>query len=42
MTDIEGIFAGGDLVNDTADAISAIADGIRAVEGISQLVKAKK
>jgi hypothetical protein len=24
----------GDLVNETADAISAIADGLRAVEGI--------
>ena len=36
MTHVEGIFAGGDLVNDTADAISAIADGLKAVEGISR------
>ncbi|MEN8150905.1 MAG: FAD-dependent oxidoreductase [Planctomycetota bacterium] len=36
MSPVEGIFAGGDLVNDTADAISAIADGLKAVEGISR------
>jgi glutamate synthase (NADPH/NADH) small chain len=34
MTNAPGIFAGGDLVNDTADAISAIADGLKAVDGI--------
>ncbi len=34
MTSIEKIFAGGDLTNWTADAISAIADGMRAVKGI--------
>ena len=34
MTAVDGIFAGGDLVNDTADAISAIADGLTAVDGI--------
>ncbi len=36
MTAWEGIFAGGDLVNSTADAISAIADGLRAVAGIER------
>lgn len=41
MTDVEGIFAGGDLVNDTADAISAIADGIRAVAGNQKLLTGK-
>jgi len=34
MTAFDGLYAGGDLVNDTADAISAIADGLRAVDGI--------
>ncbi len=34
MTSVEGIFAGGDITNWTADAISAIADGLRAVKGI--------
>ena len=34
MTNAPGIFARGDLVNDTADAISAIADGLKAVDGI--------
>jgi NADPH-dependent glutamate synthase beta subunit-like oxidoreductase len=34
MTHVPGVFAGGDLVNDTADAISAIADGLKAVDGI--------
>ncbi len=38
MTGYPGIFAGGDLVNDTADAISAIADGLRAVEGIQRFL----
>ncbi len=36
MTGVPGVFAGGDLVNSTADAISAIADGLRAVEGIQR------
>jgi NADPH-dependent glutamate synthase beta subunit-like oxidoreductase len=30
------VFAGGDLVNDTADAVSAIADGHRAAVGIDE------
>jgi glutamate synthase (NADPH) small chain len=34
MSNLDGVFAGGDLVNDTADAISAIADGLTAVDGI--------
>ena len=38
MSATAGIFAGGDLVNDTADAISAIADGLRAVEGIQRFI----
>ncbi|MCD6179700.1 MAG: FAD-dependent oxidoreductase [Bacteroidales bacterium] len=37
------VFAGGDAVNRTADAISAIADGFRAVKGIeAMLLKNKK
>jgi len=38
MTAVDGIFAGGDLVNSTADAISAVADGLRAVIGIQKYV----
>ncbi len=34
MTAAAGVFAGGDLVNDTADAVSAMADGLTAVDGI--------
>jgi len=36
QTDDPKIFAGGDAVNKTADAISAIADGFRAVKGIEK------
>ncbi|MBN2460017.1 MAG: FAD-dependent oxidoreductase [Candidatus Cloacimonetes bacterium] len=32
------VFAGGDIVNDTADAISAIADGFRAAKGIDRFI----
>jgi len=39
MTRVPGVYAGGDLVNEVADAISAIADGLRAVEGITGLLK---
>lgn len=39
MTAIEGIFAGGDITNNTKDAISAIADGLRAVRGIDEYLK---
>ncbi len=39
MTDIDGIFAGGDIVNPRADAISAIADGRRAAMGILKFLK---
>ncbi len=35
------IFAGGDAVNKTADAISAIADGYNAVKGIMKLLNVK-
>ena len=40
-TKMPGVFAGGDLVNSVADAISAIADGLRAVEGITRLAEAR-
>ncbi|MBN1651910.1 MAG: FAD-dependent oxidoreductase [Bacteroidales bacterium] len=36
------VFAGGDAVNRTADAISAIADGFRAVKGIEAFLIKKK
>ena len=42
MTVIPGIFAGGDLTNDTADIVSAVADGKRAAEGIDRWVRGKK
>ncbi len=42
MTSVEGIFAGGDVVNWTADAISAIADGLRAVKGIDIWLSKKR
>jgi NADPH-dependent glutamate synthase beta subunit-like oxidoreductase len=35
-TKLEGVYSGGDLVNPVADAISAIADGLKAVEGITR------
>jgi glutamate synthase (NADPH/NADH) small chain len=38
QTSIEKIFAGGDNVNRTMDAISAIADGVKAVEGIEKFL----
>ena len=38
QTSIERLFAGGDSVNSTADAISAIADGHRAAKGIDTLL----
>ena len=37
----DGVFAGGDLVNDVADAISAIADGLKAVDGIQKYLGLK-
>ncbi len=42
MTDYPGFFAGGDIVNRRADAISAIACGRRAAMGIIEYIKAKK
>ncbi len=41
MTSVEKIFAGGDLTNWTADAISAIADGLRAVKAIDMYLNGK-
>lgn len=41
QTSIDKIFAGGDSVNSTADAISAIADGYMAVRGIDKLLGLK-
>ncbi len=40
-TSIEGVFAGGDAVNKTADAISAIADGFNAVKAIDKMLMGK-
>ena len=36
------VFAGGDAVNKTADAISAIADGFRATKAIDEMLAGKK
>ncbi len=41
MTSIEGVFAGGDIVNPRADVISAIADGRKAAEGIDKYLSEK-
>jgi thioredoxin reductase len=38
QTSVEKIFAGGDAVNRTADAITAIADGHRAADGIEKML----
>jgi len=42
MTDVPGLFAGGDLVTKRADAISAIATGRKAALGILKYLEAKK
>ncbi|HGY54595.1 MAG TPA: 4Fe-4S dicluster domain-containing protein [Caldithrix abyssi] len=42
QTTIDYIFAGGDTVNRTMDAISAIADGVKAVEGIERFLLGDK
>jgi len=42
QTGVAKIFAGGDIVNDTADAISAIADGHRAAKGIDLFLSGNK
>jgi len=39
QTSIPRLFAGGDSVNATADAISAIADGHKAARGIDKFLK---
>ena len=41
QTSDKKVFAGGDSVNKTADAISAIADGYRAVKGIEAFLFGK-
>ena len=41
MTGMKGVFAGGDAVNRTADAISAIADGFRACKAIEKYILKK-
>ncbi len=41
MTTVPGVFAGGDVANRVADAISAIADGLRAVKGIELYFQGK-
>jgi len=42
MTDVPGLFAGGDLVTKRADAISAIATGRKAALGILKYLEAKR
>ena len=42
QTTLDKLFAGGDAANRTADAISAIADGYRAVKGIEKFLLRKK
>ncbi len=42
QTSIPKVFAGGDNVNRTMDAISAIADGVKAVEGIKKFLLGDK
>ena len=41
-TSLDKVFAGGDAVNKTADAISAIADGFNAVKGIEKFLMEEK
>ncbi len=38
MTSVKGVFAGGDIWNARRDAISAIADGKKAAEGIARVI----
>lgn len=40
QTKVEKLFVGGDIVNNTADAISAIADGLKAARGIDRYLNA--
>ncbi len=42
QTGVEWLFAGGDIANNRADAISAIADGFRAVKGIEKFILNKE
>jgi NADPH-dependent glutamate synthase beta subunit-like oxidoreductase len=41
-TTMKKVFSGGDMVNRTADAISAIADGLNAVKGIDLFLQGKE
>ena len=41
QTAVPKIFAGGDIVNPTADAITAIADGHRAAKGVDKYLQGK-
>lgn len=41
-TSIEGVYAGGDLVNGGATAVEAIAQGLRAAAAIEEFVKARR
>jgi len=41
MTSIPGVFAGGDIVNLNMDAVTAIADAKKAVEGIHRMLSAR-
>ena len=41
-TTMTKVFSGGDMVNRTADAISAIADGLKAVKGIDLFLQGKE
>jgi glutamate synthase (NADPH/NADH) small chain len=42
QTSIPRVFAGGDIVNRNLDAVTAIADGKRAVEGIHRILSSKR
>ena len=41
MTSLEGIFAGGDIVNTNLDAVTALADAKIACQGIDQYIRKK-
>jgi glutamate synthase (NADPH/NADH) small chain len=42
QTGLDWLFAGGDIANNRADAISAVADGFRAVKGIEKFILNKE
>jgi len=41
MTSVEGLFAGGDIVNYRGDIISAVADAVKAAKGIARYLAGK-